>query len=110
MFDCSIRGKGLWVRFSCATSSLYCGLYESVFLKVKLVVSTSLSYLIMFLFRELRHCWPSNYIDDDTKCELWNYKNLLISWYLIESGFPGGTGGKGSTCQCRKCQKHRFDP
>ena len=35
---------------------------------------------------------------------------MLISWYLIESGFPGGAGGKESTWQCRKCQKHRFDP
>ena len=33
--DCSIRGKGLWLRFNCATYSLYCGLYESVFLNEK---------------------------------------------------------------------------
>ena len=25
-------------------------------------------------------------------------------------GFPGGTSGKESTCQCRRCQRHGFDP
>ena len=26
------------------------------------------------------------------------------------SGFPGGTSGKESVCQCRRCKKHHFDP
>ena len=26
------------------------------------------------------------------------------------SGFPGGTGGKDSTCQCRRLKRHSFDP
>ena len=26
------------------------------------------------------------------------------------SGFPGGTSGKESVCQCRRCQRCRFDP
>ena len=25
-------------------------------------------------------------------------------------GFPGGTGGKESTCQCRRNKRHEFDP
>ena len=25
-------------------------------------------------------------------------------------GFPGGTSGKESTCQCRRLQRHEFDP
>ena len=24
--------------------------------------------------------------------------------------FPGGTSGKESTCQCRRCKRHSFDP
>ena len=28
-----------------------------------------------------------------------------ISW-----GFPGGTSGKESTYQCRRCKRHEFDP
>ena len=27
-----------------------------------------------------------------------------VSW-----GFPGGTSGKESTCQCRRCKRYRFD-
>ena len=25
-------------------------------------------------------------------------------------GFPGGTSGKDSTCRCRRCKRHRFNP
>jgi len=25
-------------------------------------------------------------------------------------GFPGGTSGKDSTCQCRRRKRHRFNP
>ena len=25
-------------------------------------------------------------------------------------GFPGGTSGKESACQCRRCKRCRFDP
>ena len=25
-------------------------------------------------------------------------------------GFPGGTSGEESTCQCRRCKRCRFDP
>ena len=29
---------------------------------------------------------------------------------IISKGFSGGASGKESTCQCRRCQGHRFDP
>ena len=29
---------------------------------------------------------------------------------LNNSGFPGGTSGKGSSCQCRRHKRRRFDP
>ena len=28
----------------------------------------------------------------------------------IKVGFPGGTSGKESTCQCRRCKRHGFHP
>jgi hypothetical protein len=31
----------------------------------------------------------------------------LPSYYI---GFPGGTSGKESSCQCGRCKKRRFDP
>ena len=30
---------------------------------------------------------------------------LIHAW-----GFPGGSDGKESTCQCRRCKRHGFDP
>ena len=29
---------------------------------------------------------------------------------MVRWGFPGGTGGKEPTCQCRRLKRHRFDP
>jgi len=29
---------------------------------------------------------------------------------IISKGFSGGASGKESTCQCRRCKRHRFDP
>ena len=31
-----------------------------------------------------------------------------LSIYLV--GFPGGTVGKESACQCRRCERRGFDP
>jgi len=28
----------------------------------------------------------------------------------MDRGFPGGTGGKESACQCRRCKRLGFDP
>ena len=32
-----------------------------------------------------------------------------VNW-CSHYGFPGGTSGKESACQCRRCQRFRFDP
>ena len=32
----------------------------------------------------------------------------LTAWFC--SGFPGGPTGKEPTCQCRRCERHRFSP
>ena len=29
---------------------------------------------------------------------------------ISKLGFPGGSGGKESTCQSRRCKRLRFDP
>ena len=42
---------------------------------------------------------------DECNCVVQSLKALYKVW-----GFPGGAGGKESTCQCRRCQRHRFDP
>ena len=31
-------------------------------------------------------------------------------WYPQHRGFPGGAGGKLSSCQCRRCKRGRFNP
>ena len=33
----------------------------------------------------------------------------LVIYYLFK-GFPGGLSGKESSCQCRRCKRHRFNP
>ena len=42
------------------------------------------------------------------------YSEISQTGYLFFSscimGFPGGTNGKESACQCRRCQRCRFDP
>ena len=35
---------------------------------------------------------------------------LLFYYILSHLGFPGGTSGKESTCQCRRHKRHGFDP
>ena len=40
-------------------------------------------------------------------------RQWLIGAHLLTWGvgcFPGGASGKASTCQCRRCKRHRFDP
>ena len=34
----------------------------------------------------------------------------FIQIIYIHMGFPGGTSGKESSCQCRRHKRHRFDP
>ena len=35
---------------------------------------------------------------------------MSVNKYCVIWGFPGGTGGKEPTCQCRAYKRHRFDP
>ena len=35
---------------------------------------------------------------------------LVLSYFTDAVGFPGGTGGKEPTCQCRRHKRHRFNP
>ena len=38
-------------------------------------------------------------------------KTIAINWVLeVWKGFPCGASGKESTCQCRRCKRHEFDP
>ena len=35
-----------------------------------------------------------------------------INWEEVDGalGFPSGASGKELTCQCRRCERHRFNP
>ena len=35
-----------------------------------------------------------------------------INWEEVDRalGFPSGASGKELTCQCRRCERHRFNP
>ena len=37
---------------------------------------------------------------------------MCLDWWRVNShvGFPDGAHGKESTCQCRRCKRHGFDP
>ena len=39
--------------------------------------------------------------------ELWS---IHLDHSRLPQHFPGGAGGKESTCQCRRCKRHGFDP
>ena len=51
-------------------------------------------------------------IDTDTLNNMLNYimDIYIIYIYISSKGFPGGTKGKESSCQCRRHKRHRFDP
>ena len=44
----------------------------------------------------------------------WSCKELdttePLHWFTASLGFPGGTRGKESACQCRRCRRQGFDP
>ena len=40
---------------------------------------------------------------EESGCRVW-----LHGWYRV--CFSGGTSGKESTCQCRRCKRRRFNP
>ena len=42
--------------------------------------------------------------------KLFTYLVLLLFGFVPGVGFPGGSSGKGSACQCMRCKRFRFDP
>ena len=36
--------------------------------------------------------------------------NEIINTWMVFRGFPGGAGGIGTACQCRRHKRHGFDP
>ena len=47
------------------------------------------------------------------RCSFFIYKMIMLGLctYLGSTGgFPGGTGGKEPSCQCRRCKRCRFNP
>ena len=38
------------------------------------------------------------------------YLGVELQGHMVTLGFPGGTSGKESTCQCRRCKRHGFSP
>ena len=44
-------------------------------------------------------------IPSQMKAGISGFKGVMGS-----KGFPGGASGKEPTCQCRRCQRHEFDP
>ena len=39
------------------------------------------------------------------------FLHVIIRWWSKTSwDIPGGASGKEPTCQCRRCNRHRFDP
>ena len=41
---------------------------------------------------------------------VWQFLTKLNILLLHKPGFPGGTSGKESSCQCRWCKRHGFNP
>ena len=39
-----------------------------------------------------------------------SFAGLGLGLGLLESGLPRWHSGKESTCRCRRCKRHRFDP
>ena len=40
----------------------------------------------------------------------WKSYSKLKACTESQQGFPGGSSGKESACQCKRCKRHRFDP
>jgi len=34
----------------------------------------------------------------------------VLSFLIVDMGFPGGTSSKEPTCQCRRHKRYKFDP
>ena len=58
---------------------------------------------------QTRHCnkWPA-FLVSRFQSSKWSHSTLWSFRKVIQT--PGGAGGKESTCQCRRCKRHEFDP
>ena len=59
-------------------------------------------------------CYFTNFWSS-LQCQEWSKccfkKNMYTHTHThTYTGFPGGTGGKGPTCQCREHKRHKFNP
>ena len=61
-----------------------------------------------------QQCRQQGIKDTGSQCFSKNDNNMVLSWtgrYCHSlPGFLGGTGGKESTCLCRRCKRRWFDP
>ena len=39
-----------------------------------------------------------------------DYTIPMLRTCIADWGFPGGSSGKEPTCQCRRLERHKFDP
>ena len=55
--------------------------------------SHTLTHTVLVMKRKLRSYWENNSIS------IWKG---IPSWWKVQTGFPGGTGGKEPPCQCKR--------
>ena len=66
------------------------------------LLTTALEGGKLFKIRQIRPCKTRS-----------NRMSVVESRVYVSShggSFPGGTGSKEPACQCRRCERHRFDP
>ena len=72
-------------------------------------------FLLTQLYKVLTHrervtqvsCWVNVHFDSPP-LKPWHF--WMWDWVVTSSGFPGGSSGKESTCQCRRCKRPGFHP
>ena len=67
-------------------------------------LSLSRSHLFIFVFQ-----YFGRWIEKDI-ASIYMSVLTVFSLRALQSGFPGGTGGKEPTCQCRRQRRCRFNP
>ena len=70
-------------------------------------------FQVLVMDREVWRAAVHGVTNRRTRLSYWtelNWTENLVKHYEDMRGFPGGTSGKESACQCRKCRRHGFDP
>ena len=70
-------------------------------------------FQVLVMDREVWRAAVHGVTNRQTRLSYWtelNWTENLVKHYEDMRGFPGGTSGKESACQCRKCRTPRFDP